>query len=170
MVGAINPNETQTLDDQIESAQNVKFGLAPGEPMPKEDGGGGSSEQVHKISTPVMIGVSVGIVVFLCLCAVLFFFIGRNKSLKEVVQRRDGDAMMKPVGAGGNSELGYMVQQRESTSAPQTPRSLQGGYPQDFGSPLPPYASPRMGASGVQYARYVLSVRIRSMRLILMTG
>lgn len=134
-----------------------------------EEGGDSPKEQVHKISTPVIIGVAVGIVVFLGLCAALFFFIGRNKSLREVVNRRDDGAMMTPVGLEAYTELGYIGQQRESTFAPQTPQPPQGGYPHDFGSPLPPYASPRMGVSGVQYAGYVLSVRIRSMWVMLMS-
>ena len=36
MVGAINPNSTQTLASQIQAAQNADFQLAVGDPVPNE--------------------------------------------------------------------------------------------------------------------------------------
>lgn len=160
MVGAINPNATQTLQGQIDVAKTAKFQVAPGQPMPKE-GGASPTESAtpnaqsgHKISTTVVIGIAVGIVLFLALCAALFFFVGRSRSLKEVVKRHDDGATMKPVGVGGGyTELGMAPHHRQSTF-PQPPQTPQSPYAQDFGSPLPPYASPHMSMSagtGVQY-------------------
>jgi hypothetical protein len=57
-------------------------------------------EQGHRISITVIIAVAVGIVVFLGLCGALFFFIGRSRLLKEVVNERNDDAVMKPAGVG----------------------------------------------------------------------
>ncbi|KAF2826406.1 hypothetical protein CC86DRAFT_394386 [Ophiobolus disseminans] len=150
MVGAINPNSTQTLEKQIEAAKNAKFQYAPGQPMPSEGGNTSPSDpsspqhdRPYKISTIVVIGVAVGIVAFIGMCAALFFFIGRSKSLKEVVRKQDDGAAMKPVGVGGGyTELGYQ-------HFPQPPQTPHGGYPQDFGTPLPAYSSPHMGNAGL---------------------
>jgi len=153
MVGAINPNSTQTLEKQIEAARNAKFQVAPGEPMPNEGGASPTPDPQpagpSKISKGVIIGIAVGIVAFIGMCAALSFFIGRSKSLKEVVRRQDEGAVMKPVGVGGGyTELGY-----QHSAFPQPPQTPQAGYPQDFGSPLPAYASPHMGLSG-QHGSY----------------
>jgi plastocyanin len=150
MIGAINPNATQTLQGQIDAAKNAKFQVQPGQPLPKE-GGASPSESAsphggsgHKISTTVIVGIAVGIVLFLVLCGALFFFVGRSKSLKEVVKRHDDGATMKPVGVGGGyTELGMAPHHRQSTF-PQPPQTPQNPYLQDYGSPLPPYASPYM--------------------------
>ncbi|KAH7411652.1 hypothetical protein DE146DRAFT_627705 [Phaeosphaeria sp. MPI-PUGE-AT-0046c] len=160
MVGAINPNATQTLQGQIDAAKTAKFQVQPGQPLPKE-GGASPSESAspnaqsgHRLSTTVVIGIAVGIVLFLALCAALFFFVGRSRSLKEAVKRHDDGANMKPVGVGGGyTELGMSPHHRQSMF-PQPPQTPQSPYPQQFGSPLPPYASPHMSTSagtGVQY-------------------
>lgn len=150
MVGAINPNATQTLQGQIDSAKAATFEVEPGKSMPKEGGASPSesaspnSQSGHKISTTVIIGIAVGIVLFLVLCGALFFFVGRSRSLKEVVKRHDDGATLKPVGVGGGyTELGMAPHHRQSTF-PQPPQTPQSPYAQDFGSPLPPYASPHM--------------------------
>jgi hypothetical protein len=166
MVGAINPNNTQTLAAQIQSAKSASLQLAPGESMPRE--GGGSSTLTNgptssaepqkdptpgpnKISTTVIVGIIVGVVAFLALCAALFFFIGRSKSLKEIVRKHDEGAQMKPVGVGGHAgyaELG--VGMHQFPAPPQTPQS--GYYNQgDWGSPAPAYSSPVVGHAGLQF-------------------
>ncbi|KAF2471382.1 uncharacterized protein BDR25DRAFT_334001 [Lindgomyces ingoldianus] len=107
MVGVINPNATQTLDDQIESAKEAKFMVAPGQPLPGEASSSlsvpSSTSTSSPTSTPVpthsshhsnlsggaIAGIAVGAAAFLVICAALFFYIGRTKSLKEVLDRRD---------------------------------------------------------------------------------
>jgi hypothetical protein len=157
MVGAINPNSTQTLEAQIASAKSAQFQVKPGDPMPKEGDSthpndpsstpspstGAQSDGRSRLRTSVIIGIAVGIVAFLGLCAALFFYIGRSKSLKDAIRRRDEGATMKPVGVGGGyTGLGYS-DPRQSAFSPllHTP---QGVYPQDFAGPLPTFASPRM--------------------------
>lgn len=94
MVGAINPNATQTLDEQTQSAKQANLKLAPGEPMPKEGGSTatatpspGASSSVpspppishvhnHELSTAAVAGIAVGAAAFLIICAALFFFSG----------------------------------------------------------------------------------------------
>ncbi|KAF1833145.1 hypothetical protein BDW02DRAFT_395779 [Decorospora gaudefroyi] len=103
MVGVINPNSTQTLAKQVQAAASADFQVAPGEPIPGEasstllsaptstaspppSGGGGEG---HTLSTGAIVGIAVGGVAFLVICAALFFFVGRSKSLKEAVKRQD---------------------------------------------------------------------------------
>ncbi|KAH8716961.1 hypothetical protein GQ44DRAFT_624454 [Phaeosphaeriaceae sp. PMI808] len=159
MVGVINPNSTQTLAAQIVSAKSAHFQVAPGQPIPKEGGttvaNGPTSTPSpapssdpgtggHKTPMGVIIGIAVGIVAFLGLCAALFFFIGRHKSMKEIVRKHDEGASMKPVGVGGGyTELGFV----QSSAFPQPPQTPQGVYPQDFGTPLPAYSSPHLANS-----------------------
>jgi hypothetical protein len=144
MVGVINPNSTQTLDLQIAAAKVAKFELAPGMKMP--DGGAPTSSAapthsntgVHKLSTGAVVGISLGVAAFLALCAALFFFIGRSKTLKEAVHRQDQGTMMKPVGVGG-PEMGHAQMPPQSPQGPSSPVYRQPEY----ASPLPPYVSPQ---------------------------
>jgi hypothetical protein len=167
MVGAINPNETQTLDGQIEAARTAKHALKPGEPIPKEGHGatpsaapGTRTVSVEKMSTATIVGIVVGSAAFVCICAVLFFLVGRNKSLKEVIRHQDTGTAMKPLGVGRGFADGYCRQSAFS----QMPTAPHGGYSQDLGSPttslggqsqnigcsLRAYASPHISSSGVQ--------------------
>ncbi|KAF2033459.1 hypothetical protein EK21DRAFT_58446 [Setomelanomma holmii] len=174
MLGAINPNSTQTLAKQIQAAKEATLQLAPGEAMPREGGASNSSPTStststaqdpqnqgpgpnSKISTAVIAGITVGIVAFLAICAALFFFIGRSKSLKEIVRKHDEGAQMKPVGVGvggnaGYAELGVGMQQ-----FPVPPGTPQSGYHGDalgvWGSPAPAYASPAVGVAGMKLMR-----------------
>ncbi|KAH7089893.1 hypothetical protein FB567DRAFT_590684 [Paraphoma chrysanthemicola] len=166
MVGAINPNSTQTLAAQIQSAKSATLQLAPGDAIPREGGAsstptstsGPPSQQnptpPHKLSTTIIVGIIVGIVAFIGLCAALFFFIGRSKSLKEIVRKHDEGAQMKPVGVGvvgnsGYSELGVAMHQ-----FPVPPQTPQSGYQNEgaWGSPAPAYSSPVVGHAGLHFS------------------
>jgi hypothetical protein len=98
------------------------------------------TKSANKIYTTRIVGVSVGGAAFVGLCATQFFFIGCNKSLKEVVRRHNEGTVMKPVEVGEEHAEGVY---RQSTYF-QAPLILQGEYPQTFGSP-------HMSMSGVQY-------------------
>ncbi|KNG48729.1 extracellular serine-rich protein [Stemphylium lycopersici] len=103
MVGAINPNSTQTLASQVHAAAVADFQVAPGEPIPAEasstlssaptsigpPGGSGGDDGDHSLSTGAIAGIVVGGVAFLAICAALFFFVGRSKTLKETIKRQD---------------------------------------------------------------------------------
>lgn len=131
MVGAINANSTHTLELQIQAAQKADYQLEVGDPLPNEATstllGGPTSAPTHSssgggshLSGGAIAGIVIGGVAFLVICAALFFYVGRFKSLKEVMKRQDGNA-------NGTStpgpEMGYM-------SHDQVPR---------YGSPAPAY-------------------------------
>lgn len=148
MVGVINPNSTQTLDMQVAYAKSANYQLAPGETAPREgsapstpSSSPGSSEG-KRVSTGLMIGIAVGVVAFLAMCAALFFFIGRSRSLKESVKKHDEGSMMKPIGVGGGGYHDLNMQhqntfpQSQVTGGPYSPSPAQA----EFGTPLPAYS------------------------------
>jgi hypothetical protein len=157
MVGVINPNDTQTLDKHIQAAREAKHQLAPGDAIPPEGGftftatlsPGATSMpshtavpggQTHGLSTAGVVGISVGGAAFLIVCAALFFFVGRSKTLKEMASYHGHSSSVKPMGvAGGQPEPDH----RQPVFY-QSPQSPHAAYPQAFGSPLPAYASPVM--------------------------
>lgn len=106
MVGAINPTDKQTLAEQILSAKNSDYQLLPGEKIPSEasstlnsrpteaptsvvgdKNNDRGSDSDYKISTSAIAGIVVGGLVFLAICAALFFYVGRAKFLKEAADR-----------------------------------------------------------------------------------
>ncbi|KAI4631313.1 hypothetical protein J4E83_002844 [Alternaria metachromatica] len=146
MVGVINPNSTQTLASQVQAAAAADFQLEPGEPVPGEasstlsntptstgappPSNGGGHGGGHSLSTGAIVGIVIGGVAFLAICAALFFFVGRSKSLKEVIKQRDGTNTHDPHMSQqyGRSDYGH------------------GGLPSPgFQSPAPGYATPPPG-------------------------
>jgi hypothetical protein len=101
MVGVINPNDTQTLQKQIDSASAASYQVKPGDPVPAEGTASlhasataaptaaPSSHGSHSLSSGAIAGIAVGGVAFLAICAALFFYVGRTKSLKEVIKHRE---------------------------------------------------------------------------------
>ena len=113
-------NETETLDVQKAYAKNSTYVLNPGEPFPSEASGMASLTQVptsttspaavssataatssaapapaspsshHSLPDEAIAGIATGAVSVLVLCGALFFYIGRSKTLKEVIDRKDG--------------------------------------------------------------------------------
>lgn len=141
MVGAINANETQTLVAQIQAAREADYQLAVGDPVPREasstvQNGPTGSALTSSSSSPggshlsggVIAGIVVGAVAFLIICAALFFFVGRSKSLKDVIKRQDANANGRSSTPG--PDMGYMPQDN------QVPR---------YGSPAPPYGQHQVG-------------------------
>lgn len=128
MVGVINPNDTQTLDKQIIAAKEAGFQVKPGDPIPAEGTASLHSSATssptgpppsngshgHSLSGGAIAGIVVGGIAFLIMCAALFFYVGRTKSLKEVIKHKE--ATMSPTlyseGFGGPQSPGY----------PQTPQ------------------------------------------------
>ncbi|CAA9963590.1 hypothetical protein P3342_010096 [Pyrenophora teres f. teres] len=148
MVGVINPNSTQTLASQVHAAAQADFQIEPGQPIPPEasstlsnpstpsstsaphngSSGGGS----HALSTGAIVGIAVGGAAFLILCAALFFFVGRSKTLKETIRRQD---------ATNNTHDPHMSQQYGSNYGDgglASPGFQQGHADYRFGSPPPP--------------------------------
>lgn len=141
MVGAINANSTHTLASQIQLAKNADFQIAVGDPIPNEatssilnaptstpahsssSGGGGGAH----LSGGAIAGIVVGGVAFLVICAALFFYVGRSKSLKEVLKRQDGNA------------------NRASTPGPDMSYMPHDSQVPRYGSPAPAYGQHNVG-------------------------
>lgn len=92
MVGVINPNNTQTLAEQVKAAVKADYQVAPGDPVPKEASSSSIStptaslqsdlasaeEQSQTLSTGAIAGITVGGILFLVLCAGVLFYFTRN--------------------------------------------------------------------------------------------
>lgn len=92
MIGVINPNATQTLHDQQLAAARADYQLAPGDPVPNEASSTfvspptvssqadlvSANKPPPKLSTASIAGITVGVIVFLTLCAGLVFFLIRK--------------------------------------------------------------------------------------------
>ncbi|KAJ4990595.1 extracellular serine-rich protein [Stagonosporopsis vannaccii] len=136
MVGAINANSTQTLASQIQAAQRADFQIAVGEPIPNEATStilnAPTATPTHSpssgthLSGGAIAGIVVGGVAFLVICAALFFYVGRSKSLKEVLKRQDGNANRAST---PGPDMGYIPHE-------QVPR---------YGSPAPAYVQHNVG-------------------------
>ncbi|KAF2180196.1 hypothetical protein K469DRAFT_730212 [Zopfia rhizophila CBS 207.26] len=157
MIGAINPNEEQTLEKQAQAAREATLQLAPGQEIPPEAtgalskpgstptsapnnspsqgaGGNGGNGGHHGLSGGAIAGIVVGGVAFVAICAALFFFVGRTKSLKEVLDRRDATVSKTTPGAGPGTPGDF--------GNPGTPGQAYFSPTQqqtEFGN-LPPYA------------------------------
>lgn len=121
MVGVINPNATQTLDKQIIAAKEASYQLKPGDPIPAEGTGSligtataaptssssNNGSHGHSLSGGAIAGIVVGAVAFLVVCAALFFYVGRTKSLKEAISHKETMRSPNPneggFGSGGPS-------------------------------------------------------------------
>jgi len=147
MVGVINPNATHTLEKQIQSAKDAEFMLAPGDDIPTEAsstlsgtttstsspsasntaaGSGGSS----KLSGGAIAGIVVGAVAFLAICAALFFFVGRTKSLKEVLERKEATVNRPET---GGPDMSTTMSPAFSAATPYSPhQSIQAS---EYGIP-----------------------------------
>ncbi|OAL47928.1 hypothetical protein IQ07DRAFT_656319 [Pyrenochaeta sp. DS3sAY3a] len=114
MVGAINPTRDQTFETQKQLALDSAYQLSPGEPFPDEAPRPSSkpttpSRPADPEATPTqsaqgtllepardrglspaaIAGIVVGSVAVVVLAALLFFFLGRTKTLKDEVHRRN---------------------------------------------------------------------------------
>jgi hypothetical protein len=159
MVGAINPNSTQTLASQIHAAAMADYELLPGEPIPKEGATSSlssssptststasstppppsSSQGEDKLSTGAIVGISIGVAAFVIICATLFFFVGRHGKLKDMINRhnnnnnnnapQNSNMAQHPYGDGGLASPQF-TQQRYGTPPP--------GAHADYGFNSPP--------------------------------
>ncbi|EUC35674.1 hypothetical protein COCCADRAFT_90218 [Bipolaris zeicola 26-R-13] len=117
MVGAINPNASASVQEQQQMAMDSKYMLNPGEPFPAEETSWPSNPSSStpnptsspvtenttntksRLSTRAIIAMSVTSASITILAALLFFFWGRTKSLKDEIKRKAGQV-------GQKSELG----------------------------------------------------------------
>lgn len=96
MVGAINPNETMTWEEQNKYALDSPIQLVPGEPVPAEGSDNtlsdSSSSSSSKLSGGAIAGIVVGAVAFVAILMTLFFVLGRNRVYKQWMSSQDGRA------------------------------------------------------------------------------
>jgi plastocyanin len=103
MVGVINPNSSVSLTTQRSLALSSSYMLNPGEPFPAEGSSPSSTPDPNatssndkpplsgskKLSTGAIAGISVGAISVVVLGALLFFFIGRSRSLNDEMRRNE---------------------------------------------------------------------------------
>ncbi|KAJ6268389.1 hypothetical protein PSV08DRAFT_249712 [Bipolaris maydis] len=105
MVGAINPNASASVQEQQQLALDSMYMLNPGEPFPAETLSPSNpptstptsspvpentASTKSRLSTRAIIAMSVTSASITILAALLFFFWGRTKSLKEEIKRKAG--------------------------------------------------------------------------------
>lgn len=102
MVGAINPNGTQTLDAQIRAAASADFQVAPGEAVPKEGSSTlvNPSQRTAKLSSGTIAGAVLGGVAALCLCAWLLLYLLRRKAQKGIHSKKGPDPAVSEPNTG----------------------------------------------------------------------
>jgi hypothetical protein len=138
MVGVINPNVNQTLDKQIIAAKDATIMVVPGQPVPKEGdvtstslNGPSTSSNTHTLSRNAIIGIAVGAVVFIAICAALFYFVGRARSLKEGMKRREATVT-------NTTEQQYIGIPGSMPNSPAYPAYSPNMNQAEYGSPVPP--------------------------------
>ncbi|CAI7666388.1 uncharacterized protein N7487_008145 [Penicillium crustosum] len=97
MVGVINENTTQTWETQYAKALKYPYMLVPGQSMPAEGDGSGSSGDdtsgngsKHGLSSGAIAGIVVAGVVFVAILVALFFVLGRNRVYSQWMSSQDG--------------------------------------------------------------------------------
>ncbi|KAL1959556.1 hypothetical protein VTO42DRAFT_1591 [Malbranchea cinnamomea] len=105
MVGAINPNETMTWEDQFQKALNYPYMLVPGESPPAEgavppgsgnDGGDDDDDDDDDddsssgLSGGAIAGIVVGAVAGVALLGALFYLLGRNRVYSKWLTSEEG--------------------------------------------------------------------------------
>ncbi|OJD31543.1 extracellular serine-rich protein [Diplodia corticola] len=122
MVGVINPNKSTSLEVQKQKAGASSFSLSPGEKFPDEaasssvlsgvasatatskaTGTAAAGGHSSSLSGGAIAGIVIGIIAVVAIMAALFFFVGRNKSLKENGGRQS--APMSPHAAAGSPPM-----------------------------------------------------------------
>lgn len=152
MVGVINPNATQTLSAQKLAAKNADWKLVPGDPIPEEGRSSLSipsstptvtatvtpSPAVHHsggLSGGAIAGIVVGSVAFLISCAALFFYVGRSKSLREIIKRQDATVAR----TSANPEMGHSQFAPDSSGFHTSYGSPDLGHANRYSNQLPAY-------------------------------
>ncbi|KAL2015880.1 hypothetical protein VTK56DRAFT_4655 [Thermocarpiscus australiensis] len=121
MIGVINPNKTETYNDQLKFAENATFQMAPGDPWPSESpqphtnssssgssGGGGSSSS---LGTGAIAGIAIGCASVPVLAAWFIYLYRRrgkfNKAHCESVQDPIPAPSQNPSSAGRLPGYGF---------------------------------------------------------------
>jgi hypothetical protein len=161
MVGAINPNSSTPIERQRNLAQDSAYMLNPGEAFPAESpvassssstipiagGANGGGAREHGLAPGAIAGIVLAAISVVVLAALLFFFWGRTKTLRDEVERKqstvarrtspsDSSAPMLPTADA--SGLGIY----QHHMSPETPQQIWGSSgPSNF-SPIQKSTSP----------------------------
>ncbi|KAJ4363148.1 hypothetical protein N0V83_010268 [Neocucurbitaria cava] len=105
MVGAINPNSSTSIDTQHQLALNSTYMLNPGEPFPAESPlpssnpastalpGGNTGKK--DLAAGAIAGIVIATLSVVVLAALLFFFWGKTKTLKDEVDRKESTVVRR---------------------------------------------------------------------------
>jgi hypothetical protein len=112
MIGAINPNSTETLDAQLAWQKNATIQLSPGETPPPESGASPTSTSPASASSSgvaagggggglpagAIAGIVVGVVVLLAAVGLIFYLCGWNRNLARTIRysRPPNDGKIDP--------------------------------------------------------------------------
>jgi hypothetical protein len=163
MVGAINPNSSTPISTQQQLARNSAYMLNPGEPFPAESPVPSNpprsttvptaGTQKHSLGPGAIAGIVVAALSVLILGALLFFFWGRTKTLKEEIERRESsitrhvsrssstaNILQTSPATGSRSEPGIL----QHYTSPTSPHP-QSEFPQPYSTPASTHLSPRLG-------------------------
>jgi hypothetical protein len=164
MVGVINPNASASVQKQQQLALSSAYMLNPGEPFPAEtpspsdptsatpssSSTGNTNEKKSRLTTRAIIAMSIGSACITVLAALLFFFWGRTKSLKDEVRRRTGTIRK----ADANSTRGMsMLESRAElgNTGIEDATNQPYQYPHLHQAPLPPLPPTDNGATYQQH-------------------
>jgi hypothetical protein len=176
MVGAINPNSSTPIERQRDLAQDSAYMLNPGEAFPAESpmaspsasttpitgGGSGGSARRHGLAPGAIAGIVLAAISVVVLAALLFFFWGRTKTLRDEVERKESTVARRTSPSDSNTPMlptadasGLGIFQHYMS--PETPQQMWGSqgpghFPpvQKSTSPVrhPAYARPDMNTAG----------------------
>lgn len=129
MVGAINPNATQTFAAQQAAAMSAPYMLVPGQPFPAE-GTPAPSPSLSPAPTThlgagAIAGIAVGAVAGIALLAALCFLLGRNKVYAKWVASERGDATARTTAWLAGAKPGPWGSDVASSRAPDDAAQLQ---------------------------------------------
>ncbi|KAH8885062.1 hypothetical protein GQ53DRAFT_770268 [Thozetella sp. PMI_491] len=123
MIGVVNPNSTETLDIQMQFANNATLQLTPGDNWPQEGasstasvpsstatsnpantGASSSSGGGSSLSTGAIAGIAIGGAAVVILAATLLYLCGRRGGLDKAYRRSTATFPPPPMGEtyGGN--------------------------------------------------------------------
>ncbi|KAL1648778.1 Pho80p cyclin [Diplodia intermedia] len=118
----LDDNKSTSLEVQKQKAKDSSFALSPGEKFPDEAASSSvlsgaasatatskttataaAGEHSSSLSGGAIAGIVIGAIAVIGIMAALFFYVGRNKSLKEKVGRQPGP--MSPHAAAGSPSM-----------------------------------------------------------------
>ncbi|KAK4147686.1 uncharacterized protein C8A04DRAFT_33825 [Dichotomopilus funicola] len=159
MVGVINPNSTQTLEKQLEFANEATYQLMPGEPFPSETPvptptpGAGPPDDNHNsngsgggsgLSAGAIAGIAIGGAAVLILGAVVVYLCGRRGGFDKAYRRSALPGGGGNGGAAAVAAAGATAGAAGANGDNRSPNMVEANYPKSPGqTTLSSYGSPQ---------------------------